>query len=75
MPWWTKVRSRRSGATREHAERGVPGVHELAGDRHDALQDAVEAEVRRHRDHGVQQQPLSFLATDLVSLLAHARAG
>ena len=35
------------GSLGEHAERGVPRVDQLAGDRHDPLQCAVEAQVPR----------------------------
>ena len=57
------------GRPPRHAQRGVPGVHELAGDRHDALQHAVEADRSAAIvTDGVQQQPLLVsLATGLVS--------
>ena len=41
----------------EHAQRGVLRVGEVARDRHDPGEDAVEREVGGHRDDRVEEQP------------------
>ena len=55
----------------QHAEGGVLGVHQRAGDGHDPGQHPVEGEVGRHRHDRVQEQPQPRLlvehALDAVS--------
>ena len=45
----------------EHAERRVSGIHQSTRDGHDPSQDAVQTEVRGHRDDSVEEQPKTFL--------------
>ena len=64
------------GSLGEHPECGVPRVDQLAGDDHDPLQHAVEAQPRGDRDDGVQQQPQPLLAARFLPVLGHiASAG
>ena len=58
------------GCVSEHAERGVPGITQSARDRDDPGQDAVEAEVRSHRDHRIEQQLQARLLVEALCMRA-----
>ena len=69
MPWWTKVRSRRSGPSS-----GTPSAAYLAPTRvsrsgEDARQHAVERQLGGDGDHGVEHVPQALL------LVAHSADG
>ena len=76
MPWWTNVRSRRSGAsesTPSAAYRASTSSPAIATIRCSTLS---RLRSRGHRDDGVQQQPQPLLAVPALPVLAHnASAG